>query len=198
MIRHNNIYDKVCNINNLYEANRKARKGKFKKNDVIAFNNNLEKNIFKLHLELISETYTTSDYYHFTIKDSKERNISKLPYKDRVVQHSLLKETIPIFTKCFISQTYSCIEKRGIHKALNTLKQYLKNKNETVYCLKVDIKKFYPSVNNDILKNLLRRKFKDNRLLALFDNIIDSNIGLPLGNYTSQWLGNYYLNGFDH
>ncbi len=198
MKRYNNIYEEIYNINNLYKAEKKARLGKSKKPEIISFVKNLDNNILKIHCELMSKTYCISEYFHFQIKEPKLRNISKLPYKDRVVQHSLLKQIIPILTKCFISQTYSCIEGRGIHKGLNFLKHYLKDKENTQYVLKIDIKKFYPSINNEKLKLMLRKKFKDKDLLYLLDNIVDSITGLALGNYTSQWLGNYYLNEFDH
>lgn len=186
MIRYNNIYEKIYNIDNLYLANIQAKKGKSRNKEVISFNKDLDFNIQKLHCELLSNTYNTSEYFHFTIKDPKERNISKLPYRDRVIQHSLLAQTTTIFLNTFISQTYSCIKRRGIHKALNVLKSYLKDENNTQYCLKLDIAKFYPNVDNETLKKLLRRKFKDNQLLSLFDNIINSNHGLPLGNFTSR------------
>lgn len=101
-----------------------------------------------------------------------------------------------IFIKSFTINTYSCIKKRGIHKCLINLTKSLVSKPK--YCLKLDIKKFYPSVNNNILKLLLRKKFKDEDLLALLDEIIDSNIGLPIGNYLSQFFANFYLTYFDH
>jgi hypothetical protein len=105
----------------------------------------------------------------------------------------------PIFKNSFIAQTYSCIKGRGIHRCLSDLRIALGDVPDTKYCLKVDIKKFYPSVDREILKAKLRTKLKDQKLLVLLDEIIDSNRkGLPLGNYLSQWLANFYLNGFDH
>lgn len=105
----------------------------------------------------------------------------------------------PLLTKVFTADTYSCIKKRGIHKASYKLRKVLKdNTKETTYCLKIDIQKFYPSVNNDKLKGLLRKKFKDVRLLQLLEEIIDSAVGLPIGNYLSQTLANFYLTYFDH
>lgn len=98
----------------------------------------------------------------------------------------------------FISHTYSCIKGKGIHAAANELKIALKDVEGTTYCLKLDIKQFYPSINHDILKALLRRKFKDRDLLWLLDDIIDSSVGVPIGNYTSQTFANFYLSGFDH
>lgn len=153
--------------------------------------------IYKLHNQLLNNTYGVSEYYNFKVNDGKEREISKLPYIDRIVHHAILTYLEPIFTECFISQTYSCIKNRGLHKCLWKMNEYLGG-GGVKYALKLDIKKFYPSVNNEILKSLLTRKFKDDKLLNLLDIIIDSTTGLPLGNYTSQWLGNFYLNGLDH
>lgn len=100
--------------------------------------------------------------------------------------------------KQFISTTYSCIKGRGIHKCLKDLKCALcKHPNETTYCLKFDIKKFYPSINHRILKRIIRRKIKDKTLLKILDEIIDSANGVPIGNYLSQYFANLYLTPFD-
>lgn len=104
----------------------------------------------------------------------------------------------PIFVGTFTADTYSCIKKRGIHALANKLKHDLQDTEGTRYCLKLDIKKFYPSVDHGMLKVLLRRKFKDADLLWLLDEIIDSAPGLPIGNYLSQYLANFYLSYFDH
>lgn len=191
------LYDKIISIENLYNAEKKTRRGKKLRKDVKQFNNNLHDNIFQLHWQLKNTCYHTGKYYHFTIYEPKARSISKLPYRDRIVHHAIINVLEPIFVKSFISHTYSCIKKRGIHKGLKDLRKALKDIEGTKYCLKVDIKKFYPSVDNDLLKILLRRKFKDERLLNLLDNIIDSIQGLPLGSYTSQFFANFYLNSFN-
>jgi retron-type reverse transcriptase len=104
----------------------------------------------------------------------------------------------PVFMACFTADTYSCIKGKGIHAAANNVKHALNDVAGTTYCLKLDIKKFYPSINHEILKQLLRRKFKDNNLLWLLDEIIDSAEGLPIGNYLSQYFANFYLTYFDH
>jgi len=103
-----------------------------------------------------------------------------------------------IFVSTFTADTYSCIKKRGIHAAANAVKRALRDKTGTQYCLKLDIRKFYPSIDHNVLKQLLRRKFKDNNLLWLLDEIIDSTDGLPIGNYLSQYFANFYLAYFDH
>ena len=104
----------------------------------------------------------------------------------------------PILVQTFTADTYSCIKGRGIHAAANSVKKALSDKENTLYCLKLDVTKFYPSIDHDILKQLLRKKFKDSDLLWLLDEIIDSAPGLPIGNYLSQYLANFYLTYFDH
>ena len=105
----------------------------------------------------------------------------------------------PIWTKVFIHQTYSCIKNRGIHRLSKDLQKALTNNpEETTYCLKMDIRKFYPSIDHDILKSILRIKIKDEKLLVILDEIIDSAKGVPIGNYLSQYLANLYLTYFDH
>jgi hypothetical protein len=142
--------------------------------------------------------YLTSEYTIFTIYERKERIIYKLPYKDRIVHHAVMNILGSIFVSTFTADTYSCIKHKGIHAAANALKEALKDVSVTQYCLKLDIKKFYPSVDHEILKALLRRKIKDNDLLWLLDSIIDSAPGLPIGNYLSQYFANFYLTYFDH
>mgnify|MGYP001169667635 CR=1 FL=1 len=95
-------------------------------------------------------------------------------------------------------RTYSCIKGKGVHAAARNISKALKDQQGTQYCLKLDIQKFYPSVNHEILKTLLRRKFKDSELLGLLDGIIDSVEGLPIGNYLSQYFANFYMSYFDH
>jgi RNA-directed DNA polymerase len=114
------------------------------------------------------------------------------------VHHAVMNVLDPHFVSTFISHTYSCIKGKGIHAAANAVRAALRNQSETTYCLKMDIRKFYPSVDHDILKSLLRRKFKDDQLLSLLDSIIDSAPGLPIGNYLSQYFANFYLSYFDH
>ena len=152
-----------------------------------------------LHDMLQSKTYHTSPYTTFKIYEPKEREIFRLPYfPDRIVHHAVMNILEPIFIKTFTANTYSCIKGRGIHGAANALKKALLDQLGTQYCLKLDIKKFYPSIDHQILKGLLRRKFKDSDLLLLLDEIIDSAPGLPIGNYLSQFFANFYLTYLDH
>ena len=199
MKRIGGLYEQICAIDNLELADTKARKGKKNRLDVLLHDEEKDLNILKLNEALINKTFTTSEYKIFKINEGKERIIYKLPYfPDRIVQHGIINVLEPIFLSTFISNTYSCIKGKGIHAAANTLKEYLKDVEGTTYCLKLDIKKFYPSIDHGTLKRLLRRKFKDRDLLWLLDNIIDSAIGVPIGNLLSQYFTNFYLTGFDH
>ncbi|WP_079665943.1 RNA-directed DNA polymerase [Soonwooa buanensis] len=199
MKRINNIFQRIISIENLMIADEKAQKGKAKQYGVVLHNKNKEENILKLHNMLISKTYKTSEYDIFKVHEPKEREVFRLPYfPDRICHHAIMNVLEPIFVAVFTADSYSCIKGRGIHKASFNLRKALKNVEETTYCLKLDIKKFYPNIDHDILKTLLRRKFKDNDLLWLLDDIIDSAPGLPIGNYLSQYLANFYLTYFDH
>jgi len=199
MKREGNLYDTVCNIQNLIEADKRARKGKKKQYGVIKYDMQRGCNTIALHNLLADQLYTTSTYSAFKLFDPKERDISALPYfPDRIGQHSAMIPLERIFVSTFTADTYSCIKGRGVHAAVVALKKALKDGPGTEYCLKLDIKKFYPSIDHDILKALLRRKIKDQKLLGMLDEIIDSAPGVPIGNYLSQYFANFYLAYFDH
>lgn len=200
MKRLGNLYDKIIDIDNLKLADEKARKGKLKSYGVIKHDKNRDENILKLQRMLIENKYTTSDYHIFKIYEPKEREIYQLPYyPDRIVHHAIMNILEPIWVKIFIKNTYSCIKGKGIHAAVRDLKYALKSDGEnTRYCLKLDIRKFYPSIDHGILKSVIRKKIKDKQLLALLDEIIDSAPGVPIGNYLSQYFANLYLSYFDH
>ena len=199
MKRKSNLYQQICSIENLMLADQIARKGKLKQPGIIEHDLQRESNIRELHHALITKSYRTSDYTTFTIFEPKERLIFRLPYfPDRILHHAVMNILEPIFVATFTADTYSCIKQRGIHAAANAVKRALKDEPGTQYCLKLDIKKFYPSIDHDILKALIRRKFKDQDLLDLLDEIINSADGLPIGNYLSQYLANFYLTYFDH
>ena len=198
MKRLGNLYEKIYELENLNLAEKNARKGKSRQKQVKNFSKSRELNILSIHEVLKNEEYKVSKYSTFTIFDKKFRDIYVLPYKDRIIQHAILQVIKPIFDKSFISQTYSCIKNKGIHKALKQLKHYLKDKSNK-YCLFLDIKKYYPNINKTTLKLFFRRKFKDRKLLNLLDSVIDSHSkGIPIGSYLSQYFGNFYLTYFDH
>ena len=203
MKRIGNLFDRICSMENLREADEKARRGKRKSYGVRLHDRNREANLVRLREYLLSGSFRTSSYNTFTIHEPKERLIYRLPYyPDRIVHHAVMNVLEPVWMSVFTTDTYSCIKKRGIHAAANKLKRALRNDPEgTRYCLKIDIKKFYPSIHHDVLKGIVRRKIKDNRLLALLDEIIDSvddEKGVPIGNYLSQYFANLVLAYFDH
>lgn len=199
MKRKNNLYKLIYSIENLELADSIARKGKIKQYGIKQHDKRKAENILKIHNSLKNKTYKTSEYTTFRIYEPKERVIYRLPYSpDRIVHHAVMNILEPIFVSTFTKDTFSCIKGRGIHGAWRAIKTALIDEEGTKYCLKIDIKKFYPNINHEILKNLLRRKFKDKDLLWLLDGIIDSADGLPIGNYLSQYLANFYLTYFDH
>lgn len=199
MTRYGNLYYKVYDLDNLRLAYYKARKGKRNRYGVQLFDKDVEGNLLQLQKELMSKTYKTSEYSVFKIYEPKEREIYRLPFRDRVVHHAIMNVLEPIWVSLFSFDTFSCIKKRGIHGAQKALNKILVNDPEgTTYCLKGDVKKFYPSIDHDVLKEIVRRKIKDEDLLSLIDSIIDSAPGVPIGNYLSQYLANLYLAYFDH
>ncbi len=199
MKRYGNLYSKIYEISNLQLADKKARKGKKDQIGIQKYDRNDEDNLINLYHILKNKEYKTSEYTVFKLFDGKEREIYRLPYyPDRITHHALMNILEPIFVSCFTKDTYSCIKKRGIHAAANAVKMALNDLQGTKYCLKLDIKKFYPSINHDILKQLLHKKIKDKDLLWLLDDIIDSSEGVPIGNYLSQYFANFYLSYFDH
>ncbi len=191
------LYEQICSIKNLELAHKLAKRGKSNQYGVRRFNENQQDLIINLHHILLNKEFKTSKYNIFTLFEGKEREIYSLPYyPDRIVHWAIINVIGDIFVKSFIKETYSCIKFRGLHKGLKDLNKVIKNYN---YFLKIDIKKFYPNVKNEILKELLIKKFKDKDLLNLLFEIIDSNSkGIPIGNLLSQFFGNFYLNYFDH
>lgn len=199
MKRYGDLYAKVYDLDNLRLAHQKARRGKGDRYGVRLFEKNLEANLLALQRELMTKTYRTSPYETFIIREPKEREIFRLPFRDRVIHHAIMNVLEPIWVNLFSFDTFSCIKKRGIHGAEKRLRRDLKRNPEgTRYCLKLDVKKFYPSVDHGVMKSIVRLKIKDPDLLWLIDEIIDSAPGVPIGNYLSQYLANLYLAYFDH
>ncbi len=202
MKRYNNIFEKIINIDNLRLAHHKARKGKRHYKEVQIVDSNIDYYLNELQFMLQYGIFTTSNYDVYTITDrGKEREIHKLPYyPDRIVQWAIMLQIENVFLKHFIYDTYAAIPKRGMHLALKRLHKAMEDRECTKYCLKIDVKKFFPSIDTNILKRMIRKKFKDKDLLWLLDDNIDSTNGngVPIGNYTSQYFGNFYLSCFDH
>jgi len=200
MKRYNNLYSKIYSIENIKLAHENAKKNKAHYSEVRMVEANPDFYFQKIHRMLKNKTFYNSEYKVFTKKDSgKEREIFKLPYfPDRVIHHCIMNILEPIWVKTLIIDTYSSLKNRGIHKGVKRIKRALKDKENTKYCLKMDVQKFYPSIKHNILKNIIRKKIKDGDLLWLLDEIIDSAKGVPIGNYLSQYFGNLYLSGLDH
>ncbi|RLG01149.1 reverse transcriptase [Thermococci archaeon] len=200
MKRYGNLYHKIYDIKNIRLAHKNAKKGKLHYSEVRMVEANPEKYFIMIHNMLKNKTFCNSEYEVFTKKDKgKERKIFKLPYfPDRIIHHCIMNILEPIWIKTLITDTYSSLKNRGIHKGVKRLRKALKDRKNTKYCLKMDVHKFYPSINHSILKQTVRRKIKDKNVLWLLDHIIDSAEGVPVGNYLSQYFGNLYLSTFDH
>ena len=203
MKRCGNIYDKICDIDNLRMAHKCAKEDKLFYKEVKMVDSDPDKYLSEIREMLLNDTYEVSDYTISIINDKgKPRELAKLPYfPDRIIQWAIMLQIEPVFLKTFCSHTCSSIPGRGIKRVYQLTTKYLKDRENTKYCLKMDISKFYPSINHNILKQMLRKKFKDDRLLNLLDKIINSypkETGVPIGSYLSQYLANFYLSYFDH
>ena len=200
-----NSFDSKLTYQKLLEAHYRANKGKRKKPEIIIYEMDLETNLIQLIQDIENGTYRLGKYREFTIKDPKERVIRSLPYRDRIVHQWYVEEFIkPFFVKRFISDSYACINDRGVHKAINKLQKYMRKMQKlcgTYYVVKFDIKKFFYSIDRDILFEILKNRISDAKLLEftrilLIDEI--EPVGIPIGNYTSQYFANIYLNELDH
>lgn len=200
MKRKNNLYELLCSEENIRTAFEAAQKGKRHYREVQLIEANPEKYLGRLREMLASKTFQTSAYETFTkVSGAKVREIHKLPFfPDRIVHHCIIQIVQQMWVNSLIRDTFSTIQGRGIHNGVRRMKAAMRDKAGTMYCLKLDINKYYPSVDHDILKAIIRKKIKDQDFLSLLDNIIDSALGIPIGNYVSQWFGNLYLSYFDH
>ena len=200
MKRHGNLFDRICSIENLKEASVCSSRGKKHYAEVIQFNKDVDSNCNAIRSMLLDRSFTTSDYVIKTKRDGdKIRDIYVLPFfPDRVVQHAIVQVLEPIFMKRFIRNTFQSIKGRGTIDCKRRVERLTKATGSSdLYCLQLDIRKFYPSINNEVLKAQLRQFIKCQPTLWLLDDIIDSTEGLPIGNYLSQHLGNLYLTGLD-
>ena len=217
MKRYGDLYPQICAFDNLLEAARKARKGKRTKPNVARFDFQLERELFRLRTELTEKTWQPGPYTSFFIYEPKKRLISAAPYRDRVVHHALCNIIEPLFERGFIHDSYANRKDKGTHRAVDRYTEFCR-KNR--YVLQCDIRKYFPSIDHEILYQLVVRRIKDPDALWLIKHIIDSSNpqepihayfpgddlftpferrrGLPIGNLTSQFLANVYLNGFDH
>jgi len=196
-------------VENLLFSWQEFLRGKKKRKDVGEFSFKLGGNIFLLHQELKEKTYQHGKYQAFKINDPKLRDIHKAKVRDRLVHHAIYRILYPHFDRKFIFDSYSCRIGKGTHKAIERFLQFgevvSRNNSQAGWILKGDIRKFFASIDHQILKNILAKYIGDENVLWLLNQIIDSfntsggnEVGLPLGNLTSQLLVNIYLNEFDH
>lgn len=222
MKRYDHLFEKICDIENLRKAHKNAKKGKGWYKEVQEIDKDPDKYLKQIREMLINHTYRTSEYEVFYKDDGrKKRKIYKLPhFPDRICQWAILQVIEPCIVSNLTTDTYSAIPERGIHKGLTKLQAAMWNDpEECKYCLKLDARHYYQSINHNILKEKYSRMFNDNELLWLLNEIIDSiqtadiedltaiylleedidpETGIPIGNYLSQYSGNYYFSSFDH
>ena len=206
MQTHNNLYLYLHDIDNLYEAYKKAKKGKSSKFYVKEFQKDLMDNLAKLRLELFFKTYKPKPLKTFIIRDPKTRKISKSDFRDRIVHHVLVSILEPIFDKTFIYDSYANRINKGTTKAIERLNLFVrkvtKNNTRNAYCLKADIRHYFENVNHEVLINIIRKRIKDENVIDLIKLIVNNyyqkDIGMPLGNLTSQFFANVYLNELDY
>lgn len=217
MRRHSDLFETICSFENLLSAWDKACRGKRSRRDVARFGHRIETELPALRAELLDGTYAPGPYRMFTVHDTKPRIISAAPFRDRVVHHALCNVIEPIFERRFIFDSYASRKGKGSHAALDRLTSFMRSAD---YCLKLDIRRYFPSVDHGILMALLRQKVGCGPTLDLVATIIEHGplevgpvvwapaddllsplsrrTGLPLGNQTSQFFGNVYLDPLDH
>ena len=198
----NNLWQEFTSFKNIYNAFKNARKSNPNKRSVLLFSKNLEKELFKIQKQLLENKYNPAPYKKFKIYEPKERLISAPAFKDVVIQHAIINIIDPIFEKTFIYNSFACRKNKGTHKGLSKLKKTIKFNKTLKYYLKQDVKKYFPSVDKNILKKIIKKRIKDRSLLSIILKIIDSysfnnNKGIPIGNLTSQLFANIYLNELD-
>lgn len=204
MKTYSDLYPQIYEFDNLHLAYLKARRNKRYKQEVLRFSARLEENLIDIQNSLIWKTYRPSRYKFFTIYEPKQRLIAALPFKDRVVHHALCNLIEPIFERPMIHDSYACRRGQGVLAGVLRTTRFLRDAGRRwgrVYCLKADVTKFFPSIDHEILKKIIRRRIACPDTLALIDTIIDStetDRGIPIGSLTSQLWANVYLNELDH
>ena len=202
-----NAFKKALTFQKLLEAHYRAKKHKTFKPELIQFEFNLENNIINLLNQLKNNTYKMGNYRSFIIYEPKKRIIQALPYRDRIVHQWYVEEFIkPYIVPKFISTTFACLPNRGTHKAVNCVQhqmQIIKRSYPDFWILKCDIRKFFYSINPNILFSIMKKHISDSELIKFTHKLIFTNInstaeiGIPIGNYTSQFFANIYLNELD-
>ena len=198
-----NLYPQITAFENVYSAYLKARKSKRYRDYTLSFTNNAEEEIWSIITDLKGKIYQPGDYHTFKVYEPKERLICAAPFRDRVVHHTLCNVIEPLFDRTFIHDSYACRKGKGTHRAIYRAWEFMR-KNK--YVLKCDIRKYFPSIDHDILKAIIRKKLRCPDTLWLLNKIIEhGNVvsdthgrGLPIGNLTSQFFANLYLNELDY
>jgi retron-type reverse transcriptase len=200
-----NLWNDVIDFGHLYRAYRNAKKGKRYRYESLDFKNELEENLITLQNELQWKMYKPLPLRQFYVYEPKQRLISAPAFRDRVIHHSLVSVIEPLFEKKFVKETFACIKGRGTHAAMRHVlrcAKIAKRRWGGYYVLKCDIHKFFPSINHDVLKKIVRRTIRDKNVLELIDIIIDSfereGRGIPIGSLTSQLFANACLDVLDH
>ena len=205
---YNRIFPEVYDFEALCSAHQRARRGKRYRGEVLRFSRNLEPELIQLQNELTWGSYRTGPYRYFYVHEPKTRMVASLPYRDRVVQHSLVAAIEPIWEARFLHDSYACRPGKGMHAGADRAQDFMRRiqrNHGKVYALKADISKYFPSIDHGVLKALVRRRIACPGTLWLLDEIIDSSAdpddpapaGIPIGNLTSQLLANVYLHELD-
>ena len=200
MKRVGKLIEQIADIDNLYVAFIKACRGKQRKTEVLRFRSCFDHNIATLRQEILSGNVDVGHYHFFTIHDPKERLICAAPFRERVLHHAIMNVCHQYFDKRLIDSTYATRPGKGIYAALDYA---IKAASRYEYLVKLDFRKYYDSIQHDVMKYKLAKMFKDPVLLNIFYRIIDSyhadtKVGLPIGNLTSQYFANTYLSDLDH
>lgn len=203
MLRVGYLYEKICTIENIREAHKHARKDKLFYKEVKMVDSDPDYYFAQIRDILLNHTYKVGKYIVEVINESgKDRTLMKLPYfPDRIIQWAIILQIETHLARTFTFHTCASLPGRGQDRCIKLTEAYLRDVKATQYCLKIDIHHFYPSIDREILKQKLRRIFKDPELLWLLDLIIDSppgDRGIPIGSYLSQYLANFYLSDLDH
>jgi hypothetical protein len=200
MKRYGDLYKHICTMDNIILAHERARRGKKFYTEVKMVDSAPDYYLGQIRKMLVNKTFVNSEYTVLHKREGKkDREIWKLPYyPDRIVHHAIVNILEPIWMRTYIRDTYAALPGRGIHDGVRRVKKALEDKESTQYCLKMDVRKFYQSIENEVLKQVVRKKVKCKDTLWLLDTIIESAPVVPIGNYTSQHFGNLVLSDLDH
>lgn len=200
MKRYGNLFEKAFCTDNLYRAYLDARRGKRAKRACFEFEKNLGGNLAAMHRELHDGSYAPEPYFEFIVHEPKQRLIHAPSFRDTVVQHAIYRVVYQIFDRSFISQSFACRKNYGTHKAARYARRAMQRHAGDEYILKLDIRKFFYSIDRAILRRLITRKIKDERLVNVMMMFADMEtpLGIPIGNLLSQIYALIYLNPLDH